>query len=104
MTTARVPVAAESRPIDRRALFRVLVACLAASAWLALWAWSASPYARYLDHGRWVDGAIIGPICAALPAGDMLVPALIYASGWVLMVAAMMLPTTLPLLEIFRRI
>lgn len=31
-------------------------------------------------------------------------PALLYASGWVLMIAAMMLPTTLPLLEIFRRV
>ena len=43
-------------------------------------------------------------ICRALPAGDLLVPALLYAAGWLLMVAAMMLPTTLPLLEIFRRI
>ena len=24
-------------------------------AWLALWAWSASPWARYLDHGGWLD-------------------------------------------------
>ena len=34
----------------------------------------------------------------------MLVPALAYASGWVLMIAAMMLPTTLPVLRIFRRL
>lgn len=30
-------------------------------------------------------------------------PALAYASGWVLMIGAMMLPTTLPVLRIFRR-
>lgn len=100
----RNSVAGELRAIDRRTLFRALVAGLVASAWFALWAWSSSPYARYLDHGRWTDLGIAGQICQAIPAGDVLVPALLYASGWVLMVAAMMLPTTLPLLEIFRRI
>ena len=101
---AQAMLAAALRAIDRRVLFRALVACLVAAAWLALWAWSVSPYARYLDHGRWTDLAVVGPICRALPAGDLLVPALIYAAGWLLMVAAMMLPTTLPLIEVFRRI
>src|SRR5262249_31710314 len=31
-------------------------------------------------------------------------PALLYVSGWILMTTAMMLPTTLPLLNIFRRL
>src|SRR5215831_11234449 len=101
---AHAAAAGELRAIDRRVLFRALIAFLAASAWLALAAWSASPYARYLDHGRWTDLDIVGPICQVLPAGELLVPALLYAAGWVLMIAAMMLPTTLPVLEIFRRI
>jgi predicted metal-binding membrane protein len=47
---------------------------------------------------------VAAAICRAFPAGDVVVPALLYAAGWLLMIAAMMLPTTLPLLEIFRRI
>lgn len=97
-------VGGELHAIDQRALFRALMACLVASAWLTLWAWSVSPYARYLDHGRWTDIGIAGQICRAIPAGDIVVPALLYASGWLAMIAAMMLPTTLPLLEIFRRV
>jgi predicted metal-binding membrane protein len=33
----------------------------------------------------------------------VLLPLLLYAGGWLLMSTAMMLPTTLPLLNIFRR-
>ena len=43
-------------------------------------------------------------ICRAVAAGDVVLPMLLYAGGWLLMTAAMMLPTTLPILEIFRRI
>jgi predicted metal-binding membrane protein len=101
---ARATVPAELRAIDRRVPFGALVVCLAAAAWLTLWAWSASPYARYLGHESWTDLAVVGPLCSAFPGGEILVPALAYATGWLLMIAAMMLPTTLPLLEIFRRI
>jgi predicted metal-binding membrane protein len=82
---------------------RSLLAALTGAAWLALWAWSASPYGRYLDHGRWTDAGALAAICRAVPQGDVVVPALLYAGGWVLMVAAMMLPTTLPIIELFRR-
>jgi predicted metal-binding membrane protein len=68
-----------------------------------LWLWSGSPYGRYLDHGRWTDLTGYAAICRALPAGEIVVPALLYAGGWVLMIAAMMLPTTLPIVEMFRR-
>ena len=101
---AQAALPGDLRALDRGALFRTLVACLVLAAWAALWVWSTSPYARYLDHGRWTDLAIVGPICRAIPAGGLLIPALLYATGWLLMIAAMMLPTTLPLLEIFRRI
>ena len=90
--------------LDRRGIFHALMLGLAATAWIMLWLWSASPYGRYLDHGRWTDLGVAAAICRAIPAGDIVVPALLYAAGWLLMIAAMMLPTTLPLLEIFRRI
>jgi predicted metal-binding membrane protein len=79
------------------------MAALTAAAWLALWIWSASPYGRYLDHGRWTDAGAFAAICRAVPGGDVVLPALLHAAGWILMLAAMMLPTTLPILELFRR-
>ena len=73
-------------------------------AWAVLWLWSESPYGRYLDHGDWTRTGVAGAICAALPAGQTLVPAFFYVGGWVLMLVAMMLPTTLPLLEVYRQL
>src|SRR5262249_26865532 len=76
---------------------------LIALSWLALAAWAASPYARYLQHGGWTDSAFL-EICRALPAGEGVVPAVLYVVGWLLMITAMMLPTILPPLEIFPRL
>jgi predicted metal-binding membrane protein len=81
-----------------------LVVALCALAWLALAAWSASPWRRLLDHGAWSDLAWLAALCRTVPAGEAVVPALAYALAWLLMIAAMMLPTTLPLLALFRRI
>jgi predicted metal-binding membrane protein len=81
-----------------------LVAALCLFAWLALAVWSASPWRRLLDHGNWSDLAWLAALCRTVPAGDVVVPALAYALAWLLMIAAMMLPTTLPLLALFRRI
>jgi predicted metal-binding membrane protein len=89
---------------DRRTLFAFLLAALAVAAWLALWAWSASPYARFVEHGGWGDAGALAALCRAVPQGDIVVPAALHATAWVLMIAAMMLPTTFPLLETFRRI
>ncbi len=99
----RPGIGAAAAADPRTGAFRTLVAALAATAWLALWLWSASPYGRYLDHGSWGDAGALAAICRAVPAGGILIPALLYAGGWVLMIAAMMLPTTLPILEMFRR-
>jgi len=96
--------AQSARLSGRDALFFALMSGMVVSAWAVLWLWSGSPYGRYLDHGRWSDVGFIGSWCRALPAGEVLVPALLYASGWVLMIGAMMLPTTLPLVGIFRRV
>jgi predicted metal-binding membrane protein len=84
--------------------FPVLVAAVVASAWTVLGLWSASPYGRYLDHGGWTDLGFAAAMCRAVPGGEFLVPAAFHAAAWLVMVAAMMLPTTLPLLGIFRRI
>ena len=81
-----------------------LIVALVALAWLSLGLWSASPWQRWLDHGGWADTAWLAEICRALPQGERLAPALAYATAWLLMITAMMLPTTLPLLAIFRRI
>src|SRR6202011_4619595 len=74
------------------------------TAWVALLLWEQSPYGRYLDHGRWTDLGFAAVICRALPGGKMLLPGLLYAGGWLLMSAAMMLPTVLPLLQRFDQI
>lgn len=78
------------------------MAGLIGTSWLTLWLWEQGPYGRYLEHGRWTDAGLAAAICTALPAGEVLLPLLLYAGGWLLMSAAMMLPTALPLLNIFR--
>ena len=81
-----------------------MIGGLAALSWATLWVWGQSPYARYLDHGRWTEIGFAGRICHALPGGETTVGAFFVVGGWVLMLAAMMLPTTLPLLDTFRRL
>ena len=89
---------------SQRSRFLPLMAALTATAWLALWLWGQSPYGRYLDHGSWAEIGVAGSLCRALPGGwDVLTGSLV-VGGWVLMLSAMMLPTTLPLLDIFRRL
>lgn len=69
------------------AFFAPVVLALAGLALVALAAWGASPYARYLDHEGLDD------------AGTWF--ALLFVAGWTLMVVAMMLPTSLPLVALF---
>ena len=71
---------------DRAILAGSLVA-LSGLAWLTLWIWAASPYGRYLHH----DGGI-----APLP-----VEAALFSLGWLLMIVAMMLPSSVPLVVTF---
>ena len=102
MPDRHAPAAASG--LDPQPLRLALVVALSLAAWLALAAWSASPYGRYLAHGGWTDGGPLGEICRSIPQGALIVPALVYALVWLLMIAAMMLPTTLPLLAIFGRV
>ena len=69
---------------------RVLVSALGgivALAWLSLVLWSRSPYGALLDHGGHHGGG-----------WDVYVP----VAGWTLMLVAMMLPTSAPLVALFR--
>lgn len=104
-TPAAVHAGAAARRSPRqRRVFVVVLAALAGFAWLTLWAWSASPYGRYLEHGGWTASGPAAWLCRTLPAGDTVVPLLWSGAGWTLMTAAMMLPTTLPLFDAFDRL
>ena len=61
--------------------------------WITLLVWEKSPYGRYLNHQELAD----------LDLGA-LYQASFYVVGWCLMLVAMMLPTSLPLVEMFRRL
>lgn len=95
------------RPIRRASrhqrVFLPVLAALSGLAWAVLWAWEASPYGRYLEHGDWTASWPVAILCSAVPGGNVIVPALLYAASWILMSAAMMLPTTLPLFDRFDR-
>src|SRR5262249_30510488 len=89
---------------ERETALVALLSLLAVASWIALWAWSASPWAGYLVHDSWSDAGVLGALCRAIPRGDIVVPALFHALAWLLMIAAMMLPTTYPLLAMVRRV
>ena len=85
---SEVPMLARAPGIS---LFGSLLAGLIGLAWLALVVWGSSPYGRYLDHKNLDAIRIEG-------GGTLLV----FVLGWVLMTVAMMLPTSLPLVTLFR--
>ena len=74
-------------------LFLGLLVALIALAWLSLWAWWQSPYGRFLDHEALTD----------VTSEDVRL-VVFFVGGWTLMISAMMLPTTLPLIALFRTI
>jgi predicted metal-binding membrane protein len=84
--------------------FLPIAGMLTATAWLALCIWAWSPYGRYLDHGNWAQTGLGIALCRAVPAAGLFLPVLVYVAGWLLMTAAMMLPTVLPLLDRFDRL
>lgn len=71
---------------DQAILVSALVV-LSGAAWLALWAWQGSPNAGFLDHG---GSTAPLPISAAL-----------FTVGWLVMIVAMMLPSSVPLVVTF---
>jgi predicted metal-binding membrane protein len=84
------------------ALFMPVMGGLIGFAWAALLLWKMSPYGRYVDHGQWTGVGLADTICGGLPGGSVLLPMLLYAGGWLLMVTAMMLPSTVLLLGRFQ--
>jgi len=75
---------------DRRP-FLAAVTALVVVMWLTLWLWGRSPYGRFLGHEELGDEA----------GGSYLLPATLFVAGWTLMIVAMMLPTSLPLVALF---
>jgi predicted metal-binding membrane protein len=66
---------------------------LVALTWLSLWTWGHSPYARFLSHEE------LGHVHGAGFQYDSTV--LLFVAAWTLMIVAMMLPTSLPLVALF---
>jgi len=75
-------------PRRDRAFLAASLLGLAVVAWVALWAVDGSPYARYLQHDTPVDGPL------ALQVG-------LFTVGWLVMIVAMMLPSSVPLVLTF---
>ena len=71
-------------------LFLALLIGLVALAWISLWVWGQSPYGRYLDHEALTE-------VTSEDVGLLV----FFVAGWTLMIFAMMLPTTLPLMTLF---
>lgn len=71
-----------------RTYFLPLTGALIFLSWLALWVWGRSPYARFLSHHH------LGEI----HNGGLL---FVFIAGWIFMIVAMMLPTSLPLMSSF---
>jgi predicted metal-binding membrane protein len=88
---------------SRSRLFAPLFVALTASAWIVLWMWDAGPYARYLRHASWAELPVVGAICRAVPGASLTLEASLHSVAWLLMIAAMMLPSAFPLFDTFRR-
>jgi predicted metal-binding membrane protein len=69
--------------------YRMAVGTLVLLAWAVLVAWGASPFAGLLDHRRLGEGVLSVSRVA------------VFVAGWTLMVIAMMLPGSLPLINLF---
>src|SRR3990172_10796733 len=81
--------------VDDRRPFTAALIGLIVLAWLVLLAWGQSPYGRFLGHEQ------LGDVKLSLSGGTALL-ALAFVGGWTLMIFAMMLPTSLPLITMFR--
>jgi predicted metal-binding membrane protein len=82
-----------STRIDRRAPFTAALTALVQHAWGGLWLWERSPYGRFLRHEEMTHAAESGWALLTL-----------FIAGWSLMMVAMMLPSSLPLVALFHRL
>jgi len=74
---------------DLRRPFTLALLALSGLAWLTLVVWGQSPYGRYLSHHSLDE----------VRGGGSLM--LVFVAGWLVMLLAMMLPTSLPLVLMF---
>jgi predicted metal-binding membrane protein len=81
------------RAVAERRYVLLLMSGIIALAWTTLWLWGHSPYGRWLRHDG-LSGAGLGD-------GPVV---LVMVAGWTLMIVAMMLPTSLPLVAVFHRL
>src|SRR5947209_4843045 len=77
---------------DRRPFLAVLTGLIALM-WVSLWFWGHSPYTRFLSHEE------LGTVHGVGLRYDSII--LLFIAGWTLMIVAMMLPTSLPLVALF---
>jgi predicted metal-binding membrane protein len=90
-----------------RHVVSLLLATLIALAWIVLWSWGQSPYGRYLHHGGLGALNVDSALCRAFAPGpfrELLLPFTLTILGWVVMVVAMMVPSSLPLILVFQRV
>jgi predicted metal-binding membrane protein len=78
--------------LSQRNVLTPLLLALIALAWVTLWVWGQSPHGRFLTHEALQD-------TDASRGGVVL----LIVAGWVVMLVAMMLPTSLPLIGMFHR-
>jgi hypothetical protein len=76
---------------EHNKLFIGLMVALISLAWLALWAWGRTPGGLFYGHHS-------SPEVFEGSGSFMLV----FVTGWTVMIVAMMLPTSLPLISLFR--
>lgn len=81
-----------TRSVQDQRWYRLSILLLVLAAWVALATWGASPFADLLDH-RKLDANPLSPIAELA----------VFVLGWMLMTVAMMLPSSLPLLNLFGR-
>jgi predicted metal-binding membrane protein len=77
--------------VRAREPFLLLLVGLVGLSWLTLTVWGQSPYRRYLNHKS------LGQVQGS--GGELM---LVFIVGWLVMLVAMMLPTSLPLVVLFR--
>ncbi len=75
-------------------LFASMLGALIALTWISLWIWRRSPEGRFLSHQQNENVHSL--------SNQYLVLVLLFVAGWTLMTVAMMLPTSLPLVTLFR--
>jgi predicted metal-binding membrane protein len=89
---------------DRRpGLVTPVVFAVTLTAWLLLWGWDNSSYGRSHGEAGWLRDGAVGALCSVLHGTSFAFVVTFHVVAWILMLTAMMLATTLPLLHVFRR-